>query len=348
MFNNAYKNTLLQAISKYKNHEIYFELPVSVFGKIDEPQYYPWLGWQIVQCLDEDSSKWEWYIAHEQEVIAFYHKGAGMNASFTIVIPYLTRNKYINFVYEINKLVSVNGQVALFVNNTPSHAKSYLVVESNINIEEIKKLINEYELSLNYEVGFSELFRDAYQYKLYNMVQMQTGADLSYINEAFSFAYLYADNETLEKRGIYNKPTKKIKAFISYCHKNKKVVYEIVESMKLQGVNCWIDTQDIDVGDNILNEVLNGIKESDLAMLFISKATLKSNFTQLELITVMSEMMKKQMGWFLVKLDDVKPDDILPSLSDYKYYDFSINTNIEELIDSVKNKIKKITRLNTD
>ena len=50
-------------------------------------------------------------------------------------------------------------------------------------------------------------------------------------------------------------------------------------------------------------------------------------------------MVKKKMNWYIVKLDNVNPDDILPSLSDYKYYDFNNNKNINELIYSINKKI---------
>ena len=51
-------------------------------------------------------------------------------------------------------------------------------------------------------------------------------------------------------------------------------------------------------------------------------------------------MIKKKMNWYIVKLDDVNPDDILPSLSDYKYYDFNINNDINNLCKDISKQVK--------
>ena len=44
--------------------------------------------------------------------------------------------------------------------------------------------------------------------------------------------------------------------FVSYCHKDKDIVRPIVDDMNEGGVNAWFDAKDIDIGDDILEEIL--------------------------------------------------------------------------------------------
>ena len=265
-----------------------------------------------------------------------------MNAKFTVNIPYGTRSQYLDFVYQINALASSDGLVQLFVNNTPYCLEAFLVIETDDNIEEIKSLIKKDKLDLVQYKGFSEFFKESIINRRYTKFGLFYNSDMQSIQQAFSVCFLFAEKDEIEAKGIGNgSHVIRKKLFISYCHKDKDIVYKTTESMDQYGLNSWIDKQDINVGDNILHSVLCGINESDLAVLFISKATLESNFSKLELETIMSAMMKKNMGWYIVKLDDVNPDKILPALADYKYYDFNEDNNIEALIKIPKNNFRE-------
>ncbi len=52
----------------------------------------------------------------------------------------------------------------------------------------------------------------------------------------------------------------------------------------------------------------------------------------------MSALTNKKIGWYIVKIDDVDVNNIMPSLGDYKYYDLS-NGNKTELIKDIINAI---------
>ena len=77
-----------------------------------------------------------------------------------------------------------------------------------------------------------------------------------------------------------------------------------------------------------------------MAILFLSKEIIDSNLSQFELEK--SNMIKKSMGWFIVKLDDVNVEEIMPSLGNYLYYDFNENNDIEMLTETI---IKRINSL---
>ena len=135
---------------------------------------------------------------------------------------------------------------------------------------------------------------------------------------------------------------KRKKLFVSYSHANKKIVYSITDKLENYGINLWIDRKSIEFGDNITRSICSGINESDLAILFLSKEIIDSNLSQFELENIISNMIKKSMGWFIVKLDDVNVEEIMPSLGNYLYYDFNENNDIEMLTETI---IKRINSL---
>lgn len=110
--------------------------------------------------------------------------------------------------------------------------------------------------------------------------------------------------------------------------------------MREEGLNFWIDEQDIDFGEQIVPAILQGIAESDLSVLFISNATLSSKFSKFEIKTVVSAMLERDLKWLIVRLNDVNPEDILPSLGQYKYFNLK-NNNTDDLIKAIKVKLEK-------
>ena len=218
-----------------------------------------------------------------------------MEAKFTVEIPYSTRNKYIDFVKEVNGLA--DGLVVLFTCNIPYNLKAYLVIETAKHSDEIKQLISSLHLKINNELGFMELLFEASsnrQYKHFSIPKDNSGDIID-------------------------------------------TVYQITDKMQESGLNIWIDKQDIDIGDDIAQKVLGGIRESDLALLFISESTLKSNFAQFELSHIMNEMLRKKVGWGIVRLDQVDPEQISPGFGNYLYIDY--NGNVEKLIGDVQKKL---------
>lgn len=163
------------------------------------------------------------------------------------------------------------------------------------------------------------------------------------IREMAEPMFFFSEKSDIVKRGYdmsFQKSRKKL--FISYSHANKEIVKNIVDEMLRHGLNCWLDEREIDVGENILEAVQNGMRDADLALIFISSATKTALFAQHELKSFWKELIYKKKNWFIVKLDDVDPDEILHGLSDYKYYDYSDTNDIEKLLEALNKKLHKL------
>jgi len=71
--------------------------------------------------------------------------------------------------------------------------------------------------------------------------------------------------------------------FISHSSKDKSdYVYKLRNKMEELGCNVWVDEENIITGDNILNEIKMGIKDSLCVILILTKHFFDSNWTSLE------------------------------------------------------------------
>lgn len=325
-----------------KYHKIYSDITIIPFNDIsDEPaKYFMWYTYEIQKSFAD-------YIVFAEYIskyIILYKENMFMaKYKVTINIPYNKRDEYISVVFELNKCVSTDGVCMLFVNNNPYEMSSYLCIEDNMNnCSKIEAIINNAGLVKDNSIGLHELILEL-QNRRYNAHCFGFETEYELFKAEFQQMYFFASEKDLAEKGYsLNRHLKKNKVFISYCHANKTMVYDIVDKLENSGLNLWIDKKNIDVGNNILSSIFAGIKESNFSILFLSKATIDSNYSKLELENIMAEMIKKEMGWYIVKIDDVNVDEILPSLSNYKYFDLTLQS-ADELIEDI---IKCIEKLN--
>lgn len=65
---------------------------------------------------------------------------------------------------------------------------------------------------------------------------------------------------------------KEKKIFISYKRKDKDIVFPIVDEIRNKiGVNCWIDMEGIESGDQFQNVIINAIDEADIVAFMLSE-----------------------------------------------------------------------------
>ena len=266
-----------------------------------------------------------------------------MSCKYTIEIPYSKHDDHVETVYEINSLVDENGCVCMFVDNNPYHLKAYLCVECEFEEKDkIEQILKRTELKTDNQFSLEELLSET-QYRGYNTHTLLANMSKEDITNVFRRLFIFASEEELMQKGYSDKRHFfRPKIFISYCHKNKSIVLNIIDDLKSAGLDFWLDETSIDVGDNILSSIMNGIEQSDFAILFLSKATVESNYSQMELNNIMAKMINKKMGWYVVKLDDVDVEQILPCLSNYKYFDMTTKSE-EDLKLDIISQVEKLS-----
>lgn len=119
--------------------------------------------------------------------------------------------------------------------------------------------------------------------------------------------------------------------FISYCHEDSSKVKKFAFLLSLHGFDLWMDEKSITNGDNYTTKIFKGIHDSDIYLVFLSEAALKSAWVGAEIDFALREKIEKgRLIIIPVLLEDV---EIPVSLSNIDYLDarFSIQKAIEEL-----------------
>lgn len=130
----------------------------------------------------------------------------------------------------------------------------------------------------------------------------------------------------------------KKKMFISYSHEDSSKVKKFAFLLSLHGFDLWMDEKSLASGDNYTTKILSGIHDSDIYLVFLSQASLKSTWVSAEIDFALREKIERgRLAIIPVLLEDV---DIPVSLSNIDYLDarFSIQKAVEELSSKYQNE----------
>ncbi len=254
-------------------------------------------------------------------------------------IPYNSREKYIDIVYDVNNMISHSGYCELNVNNIPGHLDSILAfIDGENNVSKIRQYLISNGIYLCEDMTFKDLMI-AKSKKQWSGTTLVPNMPKNEIEEIFGYLYFFKSDEQLQQDGYSFEKEYKPKVFISYSWKDDNYVKEFADILMASDINIWIDKKDIEGGNHILQSIMEGIEECDMAIFFISNAFKNSIIGKRELVTFFTNVTLGKKQWRICKIDDVDPDDIFPSLSQYKYIEWQ---NREELLESVYRGIDKI------
>lgn len=287
--------------------------------------------------------KIEYRISYNQQIAIFAIGGPLMRYEVVLDIPYGEREQSYSLLYQIDNLVGEDGTMVVFVNNMIYNLEFKVYISAKKDIEKIKNLIAQSNWKSDGQQGYDELFIDAFVSRKYMVGSILAHQCFSDFCETIDSLFAFKSETELRKKG-YNlrQQTKSLRIFISYSHKDKDIVYKLVDALEDSGLNVWIDIKSIDVGDSIVKAVTQGIKEHDLGVMFFSRNYLSSRFSQFEAEQLVQEMITQQKKIFPVKLDEVNVDDILHGMQNYKYYDYIEFPQPQQFAEAVKKKIKRI------
>lgn len=138
--------------------------------------------------------------------------------------------------------------------------------------------------------------------------------------------------------------------FISYSHKDKNRVKDIINALVTSGHKVWYDTLNIQPGDNFITKINEGIMNADVLLIILSNNSVNSGWVRKEYSAMaLKDISEEHKRIIPVLIDDVS----VPSyLSNYIYLDLSVqfNINLNRLIQQLdefgketnKNYVKKL------
>lgn len=259
----------------------------------------------------------------------------------TLLFPYEEYDKYVPAIKEINESVSPDGMCVLFVNNNLYSFQSGVCIITSGNYEQIIQLATDNQLTVDYSLGHEEIMVGLCK-KQFSIVSLLPNMAIQQIEDMIEALFWEHPKSYYEQSGVeFVKPRKK-KLFVSYCHKNKQQVHKIIEELRSFGLDFWLDEEQIDEGENLIDRIDKGMREVDIPIVFLSQSTKESLFAQQELKTFFLRIINQKSTkkkWFIVRLDAVNPDDIFMGLGGFKYFDMN-ERSVEDLAERLKIKFE--------
>lgn len=263
-----------------------------------------------------------------------------LRQKYCFEIPYGSRSQWIDRCWQLNEFVGTKGIVKLFVSNIPYHLRSYIYFDYDGDREDIIEFCKTYEIDVSYDKGSEEFFNDMRE-RMWNVFVFCANMDYEYFMMCFVSCFQFPEISILHEKGYHwESESKRKKVFISYAWKNKGMVDGMVDKLQTSGIRVFKNSQSIDYGDHILESILSGLNECDLAIFFLSHAFQNSMMGKQELRAIWTKVISRKKAWMIIRLDDVNPEDIYYSLSDYKYFDAQ-NESFDDFIKAVHKKLKE-------
>lgn len=78
------------------------------------------------------------------------------------------------------------------------------------------------------------------------------------------------------------------KLFISYSHNDASFVDRLIDDLGRYDISVWVDKNELQVGDSLIEKIREGIDKADFFAIVISKSSIKSRFVQRELDVAMT------------------------------------------------------------
>lgn len=84
-----------------------------------------------------------------------------------------------------------------------------------------------------------------------------------------------------------------IKVFISHSSKDKKFVRTLKDDLNENGIETWVDEDQLDIGDSLLEKLENSLENSTHFIIILSSSSVGSDWVKFELNKAISQVAKK-------------------------------------------------------
>lgn len=118
--------------------------------------------------------------------------------------------------------------------------------------------------------------------------------------------------------------------FISHSWKDKFFVNKLAEQLQARGVNVWVDSAELKVGDSLLASIGNAISECDAFAIVLSHNSISSGWVQRELQLSMNLVLEKKNKRILPIL--IESCEVPFFLRDLVYADFTDPLNFDSAL----------------
>jgi hypothetical protein len=123
---------------------------------------------------------------------------------------------------------------------------------------------------------------------------------------------------------------KKPRLFLSHSWKDKFFVDKLAEQLATRGVEVWVDSAELKVGDSLLQSISKAIADNDHFAIILSHNSVSSNWVQRELELAMTLVLEKKNRRILPIL--IERCEVPLFLRDLLYADFTDARNFDSAL----------------
>lgn len=206
-------------------------------------------------------------------------------------------------------------------------------------------------------IRFEEWLRNKYPEKLkrhnvflsdvlfFNVITFieEAMVDMALVSEP-SFVFLWPERELFETLNPQYKQMKRndSKVFISHSSKDKELIVGPLNAyLQAEGIGTWLDSYEIDYGDNIYLKVNEGIENSKVGIFILTNNFFDSasGWPVTEFSTFFMELMKNNKKVLMVNAG-VDQDKIHAMMKAYKYLNWDDGEGLPELANAIRRRLK--------
>lgn len=233
----------------------------------------------------------------------------------------------------------------IFVNNNPYKLEFLFFASLAKEVERfdcfIKERYSEKKRIFNYFLDdiFTSFFKNGYNGVTFIDAEEVDKKITEEINEVF----LFPCKDILNTKWGGNEEMKKtLRVFLSHSSKDKEIVDIIFDEFQKSEISAWYDKYQIEPGDSITEKINQGLDESDIGIICVSNNFFNgsSGWTKSELNYFIQRRMHNPNKIFIILSFDVPHDELPPLVQDYKYIDFKENDAIDNLIITLRKRVK--------
>lgn len=184
--------------------------------------------------------------------------------------------------------------------------------------------------------------RDSFPYNMKTFLD-EDMVDFAISNEGGGILFHYPERETLEQLFPQYKCLKKneSKVFISHSSKDKELIVNPLNAyLQANNIGTWLDSYEIDYGENIYLKVNEGIENSKVGIFILTNDFFdsKSGWPVHEFSTFFMEIMKNNKKIIMVNAG-VDLDKIHSLMKPYRYLNWDNGSGLPELANAIKKKL---------
>jgi hypothetical protein len=167
--------------------------------------------------------------------------------------------------------------------------------------------------------------------------------DAAFVREGRGFLFLWPEREYFESQNPQYKSMKpnSSKVFLSHSSKDKELIVNPLNAyLQAQGVGTWLDSYEIDYGENIYLKVNEGIENANVGVFILTDNFFDSSsgWPLTEFSTFFMELMKSNKKVLMVNAG-VAPENMHTMMKAYRYINWDGGRGLPEIANAIKRKL---------